>query len=71
MQRKVVHVLPDCTIHEAAVLLNKKKISCLPVVDEHGGLKGIVTVADLIRALFFVYEPAEKAGLIPSQSGVC
>lgn len=70
MSRKVLHILPGCSISEAAHLLHKK-ISCLPVVDEQEKLRGIVTVTDLMRALLATYEPAEKAGLITSQSGIC
>ena len=68
MSRKVLHILPGCSICEAAEILYKKKISCLPVVDEHEKIRGIVTVTDLMRALLAVYEPTEKADSIPSQS---
>jgi CBS domain-containing protein len=71
MERKVLHILPSCTVHEAADMLYKEKISCLPVIDEQEKLRGIVTVTDLMSALLTAYEPAEKAGLIPSQSSTC
>jgi acetoin utilization protein AcuB len=71
MTRKVLHILPSCTIENAADILYKKRVSCLPVIDGHGDLKGIVTVTDLMRALLAAYEPAEKAGLITSQSSTC
>jgi len=71
MKRKVLHILPSCSVCKAAEILYKKKIGCLPVVDEREKLRGIVTVTDLMRALLWAYEPAEKASLIPSQSSIC
>jgi CBS domain-containing protein len=71
MARKVLHILPGCSVCEAAEILYNKKISCLPVVDEHKKIRGIVTVTDLMRALLAVYEPTEKADSIPSQSSIC
>jgi len=70
MVRKVLHILPGCSVCEAADILYTKKISCLPVVDEQEKLRGIVTVTDLMRALLTAYEPAEKAALITSQSSI-
>ena len=69
--QKVLHISPACSVCEAAEILYTKKISCLPVVDEQEELRGIVTVTDLMRALLSAYEPAEKAGLITSQSRLC
>ena len=70
MARKVLHILPRCSVCEAADMLYMKKISCLPVVDEQEKLRGIVTVTDLMRALLTAYESAEKAALITSQSSI-
>jgi CBS domain-containing membrane protein len=70
MVRKVLHISPGCSVCEAAQILYKKKISCLPVIDEQEKLRGIVTVTDLMRALLTAYEPAEKAALITSQSSI-
>ena len=71
MKRKVLHILPGCSVCEAADILYTKKISCLPVVDEQEKLRGIVTVTDLMRALLAAFEPAEKADLITSQTSIC
>ena len=71
MMRKTLNILPGCSVCEAADILCSKKISCLPVVDKQGKLRGIVTVTDLMKALLYVYEPVEKANLIPSESGIC
>lgn len=48
MSKEVVTVGPDTTIEEVAGLLTGKNISGVPVVDEDGKLKGIVTQKDLL-----------------------
>jgi CBS domain-containing membrane protein len=65
---KVLHVPPGFSVFDAADIVNKKIISCLPVIDEQEKLRGIVTTTDLMRALLTAYEPAEKDELILSQS---
>ncbi len=45
-----VTVSPDTTIEEAASVMLVKRIGCLPVV-QNGGLVGIITTTDLLRAL--------------------
>jgi CBS domain-containing protein len=70
MVQKVLHILPGCSVCKAAEILYKKKISCLPVIDEQEKLRGIVTVTDLMRALLAAFEPAEKAALITSQGSI-
>jgi CBS domain-containing protein len=70
MVRDVLHISPSCKIRKAVDILNKKKISCLPVLNEDEKLQGMVTITDLMRALLAVYEPVVEAGLIPSESGI-
>jgi len=65
---KVLHIPPGFGVFDAADILHKKTISCLPVIDEQEKLRGIVTVTDLMRTLLAAYEPAEKDELILSQS---
>lgn len=48
MTRDVITVKPDATIEDLARLLVKHGISGVPVVDDKGTLKGIVTENDLI-----------------------
>jgi CBS domain-containing protein len=60
MTRKVTHVSPDCTVYDAADILCRMKVSCLPVLDEEKILRGILTVTDLMRALLVAYAPAQK-----------
>jgi CBS domain-containing protein len=48
MKKRVVTVVPDTPIKDAAHLLADKKIGCLPVVSE-GTLVGLVTTTDILR----------------------
>ena len=50
MTKKPVSVTPQTAVSEAAALMVKHKIGCLPVVDG-GRLAGIVTETDLLRLL--------------------
>ena len=49
MTKEVVTVKPEMTIEDLARLFTKHDISGAPVVDEAGGLIGIVTENDLIK----------------------
>ena len=48
---------PPITIHDhadirdRAEILDKKKFKCLPVVDETGRLQGVVSRADIVKAM--------------------
>jgi CBS domain-containing protein len=49
MTRDVLTVRPDTTIKELSSILVKNEVSGVPVVDDKGGLYGIVTENDLIN----------------------
>ena len=68
MVRKILHISVDCKLCEAARILFKKRIGCLPVFDENEKILGIITVTDIIRSLIGAYEPTSKISIIPSQS---
>jgi len=51
MTRNPITISPDTLISEAAALLLKHKIGCLPVIDEDGFIMGIVTDADFLGYL--------------------
>ena len=51
MTRDVVSVPPETPVPAIARLLAERGISAVPVLDEAGALKGIVTEADLVRRL--------------------
>src|SRR5512145_194081 len=48
MTAEVLTVRPETPIHEAAVLMASRGISGLPVVDDAGGVVGILSEGDLI-----------------------
>jgi CBS domain-containing protein len=49
MTRNVISVTPHTTIEEAAKIMLRMQISGLPVVDQAGGLVGIVSESDFLR----------------------
>jgi acetoin utilization protein AcuB len=51
MSRKPITLKADSTISDAAVLFNKHKISCIPIVDNDFRPVGIVSWRDLIKTL--------------------
>jgi len=58
----VVHVLPSCSIYQAARTMYDEKISSLVVIDESKKLQGIVTMTDLMRGVLAAYELTAKRG---------
>jgi CBS domain-containing protein len=52
MTREVIAVDTGTTLEEAARLLIRHRIGCLPVVDRNGVPVGIVTETDLLRAAY-------------------
>ncbi len=61
MSRRVYTVTPDAFIVHAAELMTENKIAGLPVVDERGGVVGIITESDLLRMLAAKLREAEEA----------
>lgn len=54
MTRKVFTIPPGYTIQDALLMIQNAKVGALPVVDEEGRLKGILSVRDLLRAFINV-----------------
>ena len=54
MTRKVFTISPGYTIQDALLMIQNSKVGALPVVDEEGRLKGILSVRDLLRAFINV-----------------
>lgn len=48
MERDVVTIGPDATVHELVVLMGERDVGGVPVVDDDGRLVGIVTEGDLV-----------------------
>jgi acetoin utilization protein AcuB len=54
MTQKVITISPTYTIQDALLMIQNSKVGALPVVDEEGRLKGILSVRDLLRAFINV-----------------
>jgi CBS domain-containing protein len=52
MSNGVITVAPTSSIGEAASLMIRHKIGCLPVVDSVGRPVGLITETDLLRAVY-------------------
>lgn len=52
MRRPPVVTLENITLGEASITLVEEQVTCLPVVDENGNLKGIITWRDLMPFCF-------------------
>ena len=66
MTKNVITVKEDTTVTEIAKILLENKISGVPVVNDEGGLVGIVSEADLIYREANIHLPA----FIPIMDGV-
>lgn len=51
MHRKVIHAGPYDDFHKVAEMITKYGLLAAPVVDENGGMLGIVTVDDILQLL--------------------
>jgi acetoin utilization protein AcuB len=52
MTREVVTVRPETPVEEAARLLLRHRVGCLPVVNDEGAPIGLVSETDLLRAAY-------------------
>lgn len=57
MARDVVTATPETSLGEAARIMIRRKIGCLPVLDAEKALVGLVTETDLLRA---AYAPGDE-----------
>lgn len=62
MTRQVFTITPDALAVQAAELMTEHKIAGLPVVDQDGGVIGIVTESDLLRMLVRKVRECEQLG---------
>jgi CBS domain-containing protein len=51
MQKELVCILPDATLHDAALKMKENKIGSILIVEDGGTLKGIVTDRDISLAV--------------------
>jgi CBS domain-containing protein len=52
MRQEPVCVAEDTTVQDAIELLSFHRINCLPVVDAHDRVRGILTTTDLLSTLY-------------------
>jgi acetoin utilization protein AcuB len=57
-------ISPDYTIQDALLLIQDLRVGALPVVDDQGKLKGIISVRDLLRAFINVLGIGESGTLL-------
>ncbi len=60
MSTDFVSLLPYSTIDDALLLLEKKRVGAIPILDEKGVIVGIFSMRDLIRAYKRIFGLAEK-----------
>ena len=60
MTRNLVSIAPEAPLAEAVNLLYKNKLGCLPVLDGDR-LIGIITVSDMLRALYDLVGSSDSA----------
>ena len=63
MSRGVITLEPHCTLVEAAMVMRRKRIGSVPIVDG-GRLAGILTRSDILEA--FISEERARAGDTPA-----
>lgn len=65
MHKAPLTISPDATIGEAAYLMNKHKISGLPVCDAQNNLVGILTESDIFRLVAHDWLKAQEGPTPP------
>jgi IMP dehydrogenase len=60
--RDLVTAPVGTTLAEAEAILHRHKVEKLPVVDEHGRLKGLITVKDIQKRIQFPYATKDERG---------
>ena len=51
MQRKLTTLEPDASLEEAAELMTKNRVTCIPIIDPLQQVKGILSWRDILSAL--------------------
>ncbi len=64
MTRDPITISPTYTIQDALLMIQDANVGALPVVDEEGILKGIISVRDLLRAFINVLGIGEPGSLL-------
>ena len=61
-KENLVTAAVDTTLEQAQQILKKYKIEKLPLVDEYGYLKGLITIKDIEKAVQYPYSARDKGG---------
>lgn len=64
MTKDPITISPTYTIQDALVMIQDARVGALPVVDENGILRGIISVRDLLRAFINVLGVGEPGTLL-------
>lgn len=64
MTRDMMTIYPYYTIQDTLLVMQKKKVGALPVIDEEGYLKGILSTRDLLKAFVNVMNIDEPGSLL-------
>ena len=67
MTKDPMSISPLYTIQDAMLLIQSERVGALPVVDDEGKLKGIISIRDLLRAFINVMgigEPGTLMGIL-------
>lgn len=64
MTAEPITVAPYYTLQDTLLIIGKKKVGALPVVDEEGHLKGIMSTRDLLRAFVNIMGIEEPGTLL-------
>ena len=64
MTKNPLTVAPYFTLQDALLVMRKKKVGALPVVDEQGKVKGIMSTRDLLRAFVNIMGIEEPGTLL-------
>lgn len=69
MTKKIIHVTPNMSTHDAALLLAKYQLRRLPVI-ENGKLVGMFTLADLARKPIYIDEAGDALNAISKWNAI-
>jgi acetoin utilization protein AcuB len=69
MTRRLVSCTPETPLAEAGALMRDHRVHCLPIVDDRGHLKGILTMRDMLEwALVRCAGGADTCAVPPRES---
>jgi acetoin utilization protein AcuB len=64
MTKDPITIAPYYTLQDTLLIIGKKKVGALPVIDEQGQLKGIMSTRDLLRAFVNIMGIEEPGTLL-------